>query len=317
MPYNNIITRSEAAALIPEDAANYITQNAPGSSIIMGMMPTTRVTMSRKVKRFPVLSVLPSAYWVATSDTGLKQTSEANWENVNLEAEELAVIIPIPEAVLDDAEYDIWGEIKPTIAEAFGKAFDEAVIHGTNAPSSFPDDLITQIVAAGHDVDLSNFPDLYGAIMDENGVLSMIEQDGFMADGYVAALTMKGKLRGCRDANGQPIFNVDPAAAGKYILDGETLAFPKNGALDPTAALMLAGAWKNLVWGLRQDLTYKVLDQAVITDNSSPPQILYNLAQNDMVALRVTMRLGWALPNPANRVQATAANRCAFALLKP
>ncbi|MCU0503881.1 MAG: hypothetical protein MUC51_19345 [Anaerolineae bacterium] len=43
--------------------------------------------------------------------------------------------------------------------------------------------------------------------------------------------------------------------------------------------------------------------------------IIFNLAQQDMVALRAVMRLGFALPNPINRMNQTAATRCAFSVL--
>ena len=78
-------------------------------------------------------------------------------------------------------------------------------------------------------------------------------------------------------------------------------------------ALMLAGDFKQLVYAIRQDITYKVLDQAVIQDAGG--NTIYNLAQQDMVALRAVMRLGFALPNPINRLQGTAANRSPFAVL--
>ena len=41
--------------------------------------------------------------------------------------------------------------------------------------------------------------------------------------------------------------------------------------------------------------------------------ILYNLAQDDMVALRVTMRLGWEIPNPINAEQPDESVRFPFA----
>jgi hypothetical protein len=42
---------------------------------------------------------------------------------------------------------------------------------------------------------------------------------------------------------------------------------------------------------------------------------IYNLAQQDMVALRGVMRLGFALPNPINRLQPVAASRAPFSVL--
>src|SRR5688500_9630786 len=95
------------------------------------------IPVAQAQTRFPVLSALPVAYWV-TGDTGLKQTSEMAWTNKYLNVEELAVIVPIPENVLDDTSFDVWGEVRPEIEVAMGRAFDAAVFFGTNAPATFP-----------------------------------------------------------------------------------------------------------------------------------------------------------------------------------
>jgi len=41
------------------------------------------------------------------------------------------------------------------------------------------------------------------------------------------------------------------------------------------------------------------------------------LAQQDMVALRAVMRLGWQVPNPINRIEEDADERYPFAALIP
>ena len=110
MPYNSLIDRTDVGALIPEDVSRTIIQGLPAASVALTSF--RRATMSRAQQRLPVLSVLPVAYWV-DGDTGLKQTTEQNWANKYLDARELAVIVPIPQAVLDDVDFDIWGEVRP------------------------------------------------------------------------------------------------------------------------------------------------------------------------------------------------------------
>ena len=312
-----LIDRTGAAALIPEDAAKEIIQNVATSSAVMQLAKRVP-NMSRKQQRLPVLSTLPTAYFV-NGDTGLKTTASVSWENVYLNAEELAVIVPIPEAVLDDTDYDIWEQIRPLMVEAFGVAIDAAILHGTNAPTAWPSDLMAQITTASHtvDEDTAAYPDLFDAILgrgtgDEESVFSLIETDGFMVNGSIAQPVMKSKLRGLRSADGVPIFLSDMKQNATYSLDGEPIKFVDNGAMASTVRL-IAGDWTQLIYALRQDITYKIATEATIQNPGGG--IEYNLFQQDMVALRATIRLAWALPNPLNRTNQTDATRLAFAAL--
>lgn len=311
--HNNIIDRSDVGALIPEDAAREIIQGIPQYSAVM-QLATKGQNMSRKQRRVPVLSTLPTAYFV-DGDTGLKQTTEMAWANKYFEAEELAVIIPIPEAVLDDADYDIWAEIKPRIMEAMGVAFDKAVLFGTNAPASWPTNVLAAATAAGNTVALGTGADLYDDLLGESGVISLVENDGYMATGHVGTMSMRGKYRGLRDEQGQPLFKNSMQSSTAYDLDGAPIVFPRNGSMDASKALQFSGDFKQLVYCMRQDITYKILDQAVIQDNTG--KIIYNLAQQDMVALRAVMRLAWQVPNPINALQPDEAARYPIAVLTP
>lgn len=309
---DNMINRTGAEALMPEEYSREIIQGVAEHSAIM-QLATRAPNMSRKQRRIPVLSTLPTAYFV-NGDTGLKQTSEQAWGNKFLDAEELAVIIPIPEAVLDDADYDIWGEVKPRIMEAFGIAFDAAVMFGVNAPASWPTDLLASATAAGNVVALGTGADLYDDLLAESGVISLVEKDGYMATGHVGAMSMRGKYRGLRDTQGQPLFKTSIQGSTSYELDGAPIYFPRNGAFDATKALQFSGDFKQIIYAIRQDITYKILDQAVIQDAAGT--IVYNLAQQDMVALRAVMRLAWQVPNPINRLNPTE-TRYPIAALTP
>jgi hypothetical protein len=65
---------------------------------------------------------------------------------------------------------------------------------------------------------------------------------------------------------------------------------------------------------VRRDVTYKMLTEAVIQDPDTG-DIVYNLAQQDMVALRVTFRCAWQLANPVTRSNPDENTRFPFAVL--
>ena len=313
MPYDSQIARADAAVLIPEQVQREIVQTVPEASAFLSLARRLP-NMSSKVTKIPILESLPIAYFV-TGDTGLKQTTTMKWKNKSIEAEELAVIVPVPEAVLDDSNYDIWGEVRPKITEAIGVAIDQAAFHGVNKPASWPTDIVTAATAAGNAVALGTGVDVFDDVFGENGLVTKLELDGFMPNGHVAAMTMKAKYRSLRDANGNPIFMRSPQERTRYELDGEQIVFPRNGGLDPSLALQLSGDWSELVYSIRQDITAKVFDQGVIQDADGA--IVFNLMQQDMVALRVVIRLGWQVPNPINRLQQVEANRYPIAVLTP
>lgn len=307
----NIIDRTGAETLIEEQLSNEIIQGAVEQSAVL-TMGRKLPNMTSKQYRMPVLDMLPLAYFV-NGDTGMKQTTKMQWDKKIITAEEIAVIVPIPEAVLDDSNYDIWGEVQPRVVEAFGKVIDGAVIFDINKPSTWRDGIVTTATDAEAVVTLDD--DLYDSIMGENGVIAKVEESGYFVNGHMADISMRAKLRGLRDSTGNPIFKSDMQGGTSYSLDGSPMTFPRNGAFDKSKALMISGDFSQLVYAIRQDITFKLLDQAVIQDPSTD-EIVYNLAQNDMVALRAVMRLGWEIPNPINSIQPDAESRCPFAILK-
>ena len=294
-----IIAREQAEALIREQIINSIQQEAPKSSIVM-QMARKLPNMTSKQTTMPVLDMLPTSYWV-NGDTGWKQTSQAAWDNVKLTAAELAVIVPIPEAVLDDASFDIIGEITPRIIEAIGQRVDAAVLFGEGKPAEWGMDLVSRARIAGNNVQAKSGSDMYDLILGEGGVFGKVEEDGYGVTGAVSALTMKAKLRGLRTVDGMPIFKSDVQGSTNYALDGEPLYFPENGSFNSSVAQLIAGDWSQVVYAIRQDITTKILTEGVIQDPTTG-DIVYNLAQQDMVALRVVFRMGWAVANPATRL---------------
>lgn len=306
-----IIDRTGASALMPEEASSSIIQGLPASSMALSLFRQT--PMSRKQTRMPALAALPTAYFV-NGDTGQKQLTEMSWENVYLNAEELACIVPIPEAVLDDSEFDIWGQVEPRIVEAMGAVIDAAIFFGVNKPTAWPDDLATAATAAGstYTEDTVANTDL---AYDVNATMALVEADGFECNGFAAAPTLKARLRGLRDSTGAMLFNPSLTAGTPATLYGEPIYYGKNGAMDITKGTLFTGDWTQGLIGVRSDITTKILTEAVLQDTSG--NIKYNLAQQDMVALRVTFRLAWCMANPINKLSPTKASRFPVAVLRP
>jgi HK97 family phage major capsid protein len=65
------------------------------------------------------------------TDPGAGQATEAERAEVTLEAEEIAAIVPVPEAVVDDSAIDRWTEIREGLAEAAAHTLGAAVFRGT------------------------------------------------------------------------------------------------------------------------------------------------------------------------------------------
>lgn len=326
MPYNSIATRATPGTgpLIPEDVQREIVQSIEEKSAALQLMPHVR--MKRAQQRIPVMSQLPTAYWITGAsldarDIGMKQTTSLAWDNVYLNAEEMAVIVPISKNLLSDMDYDFWSQVKPKVTEAFGVALDEAIFFGVNAPTTFPPSIVSGANGAGNLVIAGT--STVDFLDDINNGMAAVEADGFDVTGFWARRQVKAKLRGLRDTTKGLLFLPDTppnASVNTGSLYGEKVVFSNAGlsgfATGATGYSMLGGQWDQSMLAVREDISMEMFDTGVITDNGSPPVIVYNLLQQDMVALRVTARFAWAIPNPVNRQQPTKASRYPFFVIQ-
>ena len=305
MAYNNIISAKDAAALTPDQKIvdEIMTGIVAGSSILGAMNRLPDATSGQAV--INVLDTMPMSYWVdEETNGGLKQTTDAAWKNKKLYMEEIAVIVPIKKNVLDDAEYDIFGEIQPLLTAAAYKTIDEAIILGKNKPKLFREGLIPSIINAGKAIAPGNL-NTFTQISD---AMSAVEISGYNVDAIVGGVALKGEFRkGLTDNTGQPLANSEVTELPRYYVN--------NGAWDSTKAKFIVGDFKQAVYSIRKDVTFEMFDTGVITDANG--QIIYNLMQQDMVALRMTMRMGWEIPNPVTALDENEETRFPFALVEP
>lgn len=301
----NMITRNNASALIPVQETREIIEGVVKQSKAMSLFRRLP-NMSTGTTRIKVLDSLPLAYWQTQGKDqadSRKKLTNMSWDNKFIYAEELAVIVPISQSTLDDAEYDIWAEVKPRLIEAFGKKFDQAVFNGEDKPAQFREGLIPSIKAiAGANVTATD--DMY---VDINNAMSKVELSGYDPTALVGGVDLKAKFRMLLDNNKQPIKGTE--------IDGLPRQYVDNGAWNGDLAQFVVGDFSQAVYAIRQDITFDIFREGIIQDPSTG-EILYNLLQQDMACIRAVMRLGWEIPNPVNALNATE-NRFPFALVGP
>ena len=327
-------TEFDAWPLIPEEVSNGIIDGVTESSASLAMFDRLP-NMSRRVQRMPVLATLGNAGFVCdtTSDdlnlgadqqiddeamlqmkgqpygTGnpgvvpnedippLKPTHQMKWENVFIVAEPIAIILPVPDDVLDDSEYDLWAAMRPRIIEAFHQRIDHAILWGQNRPVTWPTGVVPtalsrgQVVAEGAGVDIGE---------DISTLMGILEQQAYDPTGFMAAPSVKATLRNLRDTNGMPIFVPGMQKAPDSIW-GLPMAYIKNNTFRTNVGRLVAGKMDEAKYAIRSDMSWKLFTEGVISDENG--RVIANLMQQDMKAMRVVMRLGWAVPNPIHKLR--------------
>lgn len=299
--YNEGIVRSSGTPdpLVPQPLAATIIQEAPKASAALSLM--NRTTLSSKTQRMPVLDVLPMAYWVG-GDTGMKQTTQMAWKNVIMVVEELACIVPIPIAYLDDADVPLWSQVQPRITEAVGALIDSAVLWGINTPATWGESVYTGACKSGHFQIEGTGTDLG---QDVSNLGEQMAQTGYTVSGFAAMPGMNWKLVGLRSAQGLPIYQPDMTGTPGGRLYGYQMSEVNNGSWQLPAAtsgaLLLAGDFSKAIIGMRQDISFKMFTEGVISDDTG--KVILNLMQQDAVAMRMVMRLAYATVNPVTIMQ--------------
>ncbi len=302
--YDDVQTRD--ANLVPLDISYDIIQEAPKSSIALAL--GQRAQMSTKTRTVTLLDALPDAYWV-NGDTGLKQTTKMSWRQKSTVVEELATLVVIPDAFADDAAIDLWGQIKPRLAAAIGRKLDQAIFWGVDKPASWTDPYIYEgAIAAGNVATESSDLTLDVAQLGEQLAL-----DGVEITGFASRPGLNWRLAQLRDpSTSLPIWqpNVRDGLAGD--LYGIPLGMQRNGAWRNNYATLIMGDFTRLVVGVRQDITYTIHTDAVITDDAGV--VIFNAMQQDSKIMRVVFRPAYMLLDPDTEL---ADKPFPFAILRP
>ena len=69
-----------------------------------------------------------------------------------------------------------------------------------------------------------------------------------------------------------------------------------------TTSRLITGKMDEAKYAIRSDMSWKLFTEGVISDDQG--RVILNLMQQDSKAMRVVMRLGWAIPNPIHKLRA-------------
>ena len=210
MAVNDILDRSGAAALVPTEYYNQIIKTLPEQCVAARLF--RRVPMAAAQTRVPVLSALPYAKFVngevssLSRSSGRKSVTNAAFEGIYLNVEEIAALVPVPDALIADSQFDIWGNVLPFIVSAVGRVLDGAVFFGNQIPASWNGGLsiLDGCVAAGNTVRIgtNTTPETGLLAGDVAELIALPEEEGFIPDFAVSKITLKSLIRRTRTALG-------------------------------------------------------------------------------------------------------------------
>lgn len=271
--------KDELSGFIPEEISSDIIRKVTRGSSVMRL---SRIeTMKSDKKKIPVLTSEAGAYWVGEGER--IQASGATWIHPELTAKKLAVIVPVTKEKLEDAAVDVFGELSESIAEAFYTAIDAAAIFGKNSP--FASDLKSAVTKSASIITATDRADA-----DIADMLAKIEDAGYDPDGIAAGIGVKNSFRRLRDADGAPVYLEGTDGKEIYSVPVE---FVRNGAWDKTVFSALAGEWKYSVIGIRSGIQFEILKEATLQGTLDEDGKPVSLAEQDMIAIKATMRIGY------------------------
>lgn len=289
MPYTNIIDRVGAAGDVPREIAEQIVGDVETRSTALTL--GRRVPTTTRDSRIAILAQTPDAYFVS-GDNGLKQTSAAMFNSTPLIAEEIAVIIVIPDSVIADSEYGLWSALRPLIARAFARRLDRAIIFGNEKPTTWPAGMVTAATAAGYTVRAGTDP-----VADLLAAAENLARRDYNPD--AAAVRTGWQYRAASSRSnafiGSPVGSAQPfplTVAGLPVATDPVY-------WDSTAAEIVVADWDNVLIGVRQDLTFDFSNSAVIQDATGA--IVNNMWQKDSTSMRAVMRVGYHLAMPTTQ----------------
>jgi len=270
---DNILLQDAKTGQVPSEQGTLIVKDIISNSVMMQLAKYEEMT--KQEKEFQYLAEGVGAYWVGEGE--VIQTSKPQWLSAKMVAKKLGVIVPVSREFLQYSLTDFFAEVKPLIAEAFYKKFDEATILGVDNP--FEQSVANSIDEKGNiiegEIDYETLIDLYGVLEDA-------DHD---ANAFVSRKNNNSAFRQI-DENGNALFD-----RGTNTLDGLPIANLTSSELEKGE--LIAGDFDYVRYGIPYNLNYAISEEAqlssIVDENGDP----INLFERELIAIRATMDVGF------------------------
>ena len=281
--------RNRSAVSLPTEISSEIIQKTTEQSAIMRL--ARRITLPGRGVTIPMITGEPTAEWVA--ETGVKPVSNPSVSQKVMQAYKLAVIETFSKEFTRDlkALYDALVERMPY---ALAYAFDKTVISALEKPGENFDNFAActaqSIIAS---TDASVYDGLVAADTD-------IATAGYMLNGFALSPQARGILLGAVDTTGRPLFVNNVADGAIPLILGAPTFVNKGmykagtaGTSGTPAVVGVAGDWTQAMYGTVEGVQIDVNDKGVVTVGSGTSASQVNLWQQNMVAVRAEIEIGF------------------------
>lgn len=275
---DNVTMYEHKDGTIPEKYNKLILKEIMNGSKVMQLARYEE--MDSKEKKFEYFAKGPGAYWVGEGEK--IQTSKPQWMQATMVAKKLGVIVPCSREFLHYKMSDFFEEMRPKIAEAFYKKFDDAAI--LNMENPFPQSVDESAMAAGNLIS--------GGITYDN-ILAMedaLNNEDYDVNAFISTKRNRSTLRNVHKIENGVIVE-SMYDRGANTIDGLPVADLKG----LEKGNLYAGDFDYMYYGIPFGMSYKIDESAQLSTLKNADGTPVNLFEQELAALRVTMDVAFMI----------------------
>lgn len=274
---DNVLLQDAKNGAVPSEQGTLILKETMSNSVMMQLAKYEE--MSKQEKEFNYLAEGVGAYWVGEGE--VIQTSKPQWLSAKMVAKKLGVIVPVSREFLQYSVTNFFNEVRPLIAEAFYKKFDEATI--LNVDNPFEQSVAGSIGDTGQTVEgeLS-----YETLMEMYGILNDADHD---PNAFISRKNNNSAFRGIVEPQGNnavPLYD-----RSNNTLDGIPIVNLKSSELKKGE--LFGGDFDFARYGIPYNLNYSISEEAQLSSVVDEEGKPVNLWERELMAIRATMDVGF------------------------